>query len=98
MKVIHFFIAFLSFHIAQAQMWGITPDGGTSSNGAVYKTNLDGTGFTLVSSFGIDAGGAFPDGGRMVKFSNGMLYGTTFGGGANNNGVIFEFNPSTGVY
>lgn len=33
--------------------------------------------------------------GSMIKAANGKLYGMTFGGGATNDGIIFEFNPTT---
>jgi uncharacterized repeat protein (TIGR03803 family) len=33
----------------------------------------------------------------LVADKKGMLYGTTYGGGANSYGTVFELNPSTGV-
>ena len=36
--------------------------------------------------------------GSLVNASNGKLYGMTFNGGADNNGVLFEWDPSTNIY
>ena len=36
--------------------------------------------------------------GSLMQASNGMLYGMTYGGGANNLGVLFQYNPSTSAY
>lgn len=36
--------------------------------------------------------------GKLLLASNGLLYGVTSTGGANNNGVLFEFNPTTYAY
>ncbi|MHB8261931.1 MAG: choice-of-anchor tandem repeat GloVer-containing protein [Bacteroidia bacterium] len=36
--------------------------------------------------------------GYLVQASDGMLYGMTYYGGANNDGVLFQYNPSTSTY
>jgi len=36
--------------------------------------------------------------GSLIQASDGMLYGTTYKGGINNEGVLFQYNPSTHVY
>jgi uncharacterized repeat protein (TIGR03803 family) len=44
-----------------------------------------------------DADGSRPTG-SLIKASNGMLYGMTSRGGANNLGVLFEYDAATNVY
>ena len=76
--------------------YGTTSFGGGASNqGIVFKTNVRGS-LTPVYDFCP----SFPctDGDQpsaaMVQASNGNLYGTTFSGGANNAGTIFEITPT----
>jgi uncharacterized repeat protein (TIGR03803 family) len=98
MKTFWTVIFLAAVQTAMAQMWGVTPAGGAQAAGAIYETNLDGTGFNIVSTFSVDPSGAFPEGGHLVQHTNGNLYGTTFGGGVNGAGVILEFDPSDGSY
>jgi uncharacterized repeat protein (TIGR03803 family) len=54
-------------------------------------------GETVLYSFtGANGDGAYPEAG-LVMGANGILYGTTAAGGTNNDGTVFEINPSTGV-
>ncbi len=52
---------------------------------------------TTVYAFGPAPDGTGPDS-TMVQASDGNLYGTTYGGGANGNGTVFQYNPFTGAY
>ena len=36
--------------------------------------------------------------GSFLEASDGMLYGLTTGGGSNDDGVLFEYNPLTNTY
>jgi len=72
--------------------YGTTYSGGTGNNcnsgcGTVFKMTPSGTLTTLHSFNGRD--GSFPYGGLM-QASDGDLYGTTYGGGAYNNGTVFR--------
>ena len=78
------------------KLYGTTRYGGSNSSGSVFAINTDGTGFTNLYSFtesddnGFNEDGELPFAG-LILFSN-TLYGTTFGGGTNGNGVIFAIN------
>ena len=73
-------------------IYGVTTFGGSAaSNGIVFKTNLDGSGFTIIHAF---AGGA-NDGAVSVGspvLSGNTLYCMTSQGGAGNVGTIFKVN------
>lgn len=78
--------------------YGTTPSGGTVQNGdnlyqygTVFKTNTDGTGYTLLHSFGTPGDGASPEYGSLVV-SGSTIYGTTFAGGANSFGTVYKIN------
>ena len=73
-------------------LFGVTGFGGTNTprRGAVFRVNLDGTGFTNLYNFhGTD--GQNPTAGMAV--SENTLYGTTFnGGGVGKHGTVFKIN------
>lgn len=59
---------------------------------AIFKINLDGTGFSILHSF---TGGSYDGSGGSgyLLNSNGYLYGMAGGGGINNEGVVFKISP-----
>ncbi len=81
-------------------LFGTSGFGGTASNGAVFKVNTDGTGFTNLYSFTATVGsfpalatnsdGANPDSGLTI--SGNTLYGTAWNGGSLGSGTVFAVN------
>jgi uncharacterized repeat protein (TIGR03803 family) len=67
---------------------------GGSGYGIVYELTPSGGGWTenILHSFGY-SDGAYPYS-RVIRDSAGNLYGTTWGGGANGAGTVFELTPS----
>jgi len=83
-------------------LYGMTSFGGSSYDvGTVFKLNLDGSGFKTLKRFtGTASDGKYPKGG-LVQAPNGILYGTTSGGGADNppsGGTVFQLNPDGTAY
>ena len=77
---------------------GTTSSGGVNNSGTVFKLNKDGSGFTLLHVFPSSTGdGAQPAAG-LTSGKGGVLYGTTFGGGATNRGTVFSLNPDGSGY
>jgi uncharacterized repeat protein (TIGR03803 family) len=76
-------------------LYGTTEDGGASGGGTVFKITPSGTLTTLYSFCSLPecADGGLPVAG-LVQATNGDLYGTTTGGGANHSGTIFNVTPS----
>jgi uncharacterized repeat protein (TIGR03803 family) len=76
---------------AAGDLFGTTLNGGANGGGDVFEIPKTGTGYgllvPLVSFNGAD--GAQPYAG-LVADAAGNLFGTTFGGGANNVGTVFE--------
>ena len=83
--------------LAQGSLWGMIQRGGTDGAGVIFQTNPDGTGFTVKKNFSMEYSGAMPQYTQLTE-ANGKLYGMTLLGGATNEGVIFEFDPSNGRY
>jgi uncharacterized repeat protein (TIGR03803 family) len=78
---------------AGGALWGTTGNGGREGlYGTIFKVTLDGQ-ETVVHKFDTLDG---PDGsvplGNLIKVG-GRLYGTTYGGGANGTGTVFEIKP-----
>jgi uncharacterized repeat protein (TIGR03803 family) len=62
--------------------------------GTVFKLNTDGSGYLVLLNFtggGTDAAGPRAE---LVQGRDGQLYGTTFSGGANNNGTVFKLSTN----
>ena len=79
-------------------LYGTTAVGGISNRGTVFKLNIDGSGYTMLNSFGNSSGndGALPEAGLML--SGTTLYGTTSQGGTNGCGTVFKVNTDGGGY
>jgi len=75
--------------------YGTTFEGGTNSDGTVFKITPAGSLTTLYSfcSQANCADGAFPYAG-LVQGSDGNFYGTTFEGGTNSDGTVFKITPA----
>src|ERR1022692_4306359 len=75
-------------------LYGTTVSGGTNGQGTVFKITQGGT-LTTLYSFCPQTNctdGTGPQAG-LVQAANGDLYGTTIGGGANDDGTIFKITP-----
>jgi uncharacterized repeat protein (TIGR03803 family) len=74
--------------------YGTTAEGGANGYGTVFKITPSGTLTTLYSfcSQSNCTDGAGPNG--LVQATNGNFYGTTGGGGSDNDGTVFRIAPS----
>jgi uncharacterized repeat protein (TIGR03803 family) len=73
--------------------YGTTNGGGASGAGVVFKIDTSGN-ETVLYSFTGGADGGFPLWAVLARDSAGNLYGTTPGGGASGNGVVFKLDTS----
>jgi len=80
-------------------VYGVTSGLGTQTTGSVYEMTPSGS-FTTLYTFTGGADGGDPIGG-LIQAGNGVLYGTTFGGGINNTncrglgcGTVFGMTPT----
>ena len=77
---------------SDGNLYGTAVGGGTNGEGTVFKITTSGT-LTTLHSFDYHTEGAAPSG-TLVKASDGNFYGTTYEGGASNNGTVFKMTPS----
>lgn len=77
--------------------YGTTQVGGTNNIGVVYRFNPYNGGYTVLHNFS-GGDGKKPYRSALIQATNGLLYGVTEEGGANNVGVIFSIDPTTGLF
>jgi uncharacterized repeat protein (TIGR03803 family) len=78
---------------SEGNLYGTTSAGGTANQGTVFKVNPSGH-ETVLYSFTGGSDGDSPLWSTLVRDSAGNLYGTTPGGGAFGQGVVFKVDPS----
>jgi uncharacterized repeat protein (TIGR03803 family) len=86
----------LSAARAQSKLWGMTASGGANFAGAIFTSNVDGSGLNVVYSFSYNSGGNSPQGG--LTESSGLMYGVTSQGGANYAGTLFSYDTAAGIF
>ena len=84
---------------AKGNLYGTTSFGGANGIGAIYKLSPAGSGWkeTILYNFqGMDDG-QNPVGGVILNKA-GHIFGSTFDGGANGGGIVYELSPSGKVW
>jgi len=81
-------------------LYGTTSSGGTNGTGTVFAVNTDGTGFTVLHTFGAlvsgtNSDGAYPAAGLLQDGDS--LYGTAQNGGSSGTGTVFTLR-NDGLY
>ncbi|HVU86071.1 MAG TPA: choice-of-anchor tandem repeat GloVer-containing protein [Pirellulales bacterium] len=72
-------------------LYGTTASGGPSGDGTVFEIAAGSNAITTLVTFN-GANGANPEAGLLLDPA-GNLYGTTYSGGANNDGTVFKLSP-----
>jgi uncharacterized repeat protein (TIGR03803 family) len=80
---------------SDGNFYGTTQGGGTNGAGTVFQISTNGA-LTSLYSFTGGNDGADPRAG-LVQGSDGYFYGTTSGGGTNNEGTVFKISPNGGL-
>ena len=83
---------------SNGKFYGTTSKGGANGYGTVFEVTPAGKLTTLYSfcSQTTCTDGEYPYAG-LVQATNGNFYGTTYGGGANGGGTVFELTPKGGL-
>jgi uncharacterized repeat protein (TIGR03803 family) len=89
---------FVTPTLSQGHLWGTAARGGVDGAGVIFRTDADGTGYTVVKEFNVTHAGEKPRHTALLLAGNGKLYGLTSAGGRYNAGVLFEFDPAAGTY
>jgi len=82
---------------SDGNLYGLTYHGGANDYGVLFQYNPTASFFTKKIDFDQGNYGSDPKG-SLIETSNNLLYGLTYGGGANSAGVIFQYNISSSVF
>ncbi len=82
---------------AKEEFWGLTTTGGISDKGLIYKTDSNGLNQEVLYKFE-ETTGWNPYYVELLKAPNGKYYGTASAGGANQQSVLFSWDPITNKY
>jgi uncharacterized repeat protein (TIGR03803 family) len=83
---------------SDGNLYGTTVFGGTNNGGTVFKISTNGGGYAVLCSFNpFIEQGQWPIG-KVIRGTDGALYGTTVNGGTDDVGTIFRFNPGNSSY
>ncbi|MES2514196.1 MAG: choice-of-anchor tandem repeat GloVer-containing protein, partial [Bacteroidota bacterium] len=82
---------------SNGMLYGMTSYGGAINKGTLFKYNPGTHVYTKIMEFDYNTTGGIPYS-ALIETPDGMLYGTTRDGGANNNGVLFQYDPVNNVY
>lgn len=77
---------------ADGLYYGAAREGGSNNAGAVFRLAGNGSSFSVLTSFPGASSGANPEGG-LVQARNGFFYGTTYSGGSNGYGTLYQLTP-----
>jgi uncharacterized repeat protein (TIGR03803 family) len=80
-------------------LYGTTVSGGTYNSGTVFELSLSLGSWkeTVLYNFSGGTDGGFPSAAPIID-KNGNLFGTTFNGGTNGYGTVFQLTPSAGPW
>jgi uncharacterized repeat protein (TIGR03803 family) len=79
-------------------LYGMTDNGGSNNNGAIFKINTNGTSFQVFHQFGAFNGDAYGSSLGLIQASDGRIYGVTDNGGAYDWGALFAMNQDGSGY
>ncbi|MDD5559066.1 choice-of-anchor tandem repeat GloVer-containing protein [Candidatus Methylomirabilis sp.] len=82
---------------ANGVLYGTTDNGGSNDLGTIFKLNADGSGYTVLHSFG-GVGDGSQSWAGLIQGADGALYGTTVGGGSGGLGTVFKLNADGSGY
>ena len=87
--------------LAQASdgaLYGTTAAGGTAKSGTIYKLNRDGSAYVVLHSFSNSNSDGQKPLAPLLQGAGGTLYGTTYLGGSNGSGTLFQINQDGSGY
>jgi len=78
------------------KLYGVASEGGVCNYGTIFSYDIESGSLMQERCFDWSDGADPVDG--MILASNGLLYGMTNAGGGSGDGVIYSFEPGTGIY
>ena len=82
---------------SDGKLYGMTFTGGLFNIGVLFSFDPTSNTYTKLMDFDGSNNGSLPWG-SLIQASNGLLYGTTYSGGINDNGVLYSYDIITNSY
>lgn len=82
---------------SDGKLYGMSSQGGVNNLGILFQYDPATSSYVKKIDFSGTSNGSNPYG-SLIKASDGKLYGMTSGGGVNNMGVLFQYDPTTSIY
>jgi uncharacterized repeat protein (TIGR03803 family) len=82
---------------SNGKLYGLTNSGGVNAGGVLFEFDITSNTFTNKKNMGSISTGQNPCG-SLTEAPDGNLYGVTSYGGANNFGVLFQYDPVSSTY
>jgi uncharacterized repeat protein (TIGR03803 family) len=82
---------------SNGKLYGTTADGGSAYEGVLFEYDITTNMYLMKVEFSAKPTGNGPLG-SLMQASNSKLYGLTGQGGANDAGVLFEYNPTSSLF
>ncbi len=79
-------------------LYGTTTSGGSNGLGTIFRISTNGTSYSAIKIFRLTPGEAGTPTAGLLAGSDGMLYGTSYGGGRRSFGTVFRLNPDGSGY
>lgn len=86
-----------SFIEHNGKLYGMAFGGGATGYGTIFTLTLSDNSYNVVHDFTGGTQGSAPNN-TLVKATDGLFYGMTSQGGADNDGVLFSFDPQDNFY
>jgi len=83
---------------SDGKLYGMNSLGGSALRGVLFSYDPIAGGYQVRVNFEFEHGSGRWPFASLVQGANGKLYGTTYSGGENNSGVLFEYDITKGVY
>ncbi len=81
------------FQLNNDTILGTTGGGGSFNMGVLFRYTISTGVYEVIENFGFNTGANGV--GKLIKASDGNVYGSLFSGGPNNRGAIYQYNPQT---
>lgn len=79
---------------SDGRIYGTAVNGGTEDGGVVFVMNRDGSDYAILHAFTVSTNDGLSPWGKVIEGNDGILYGATRAGGANDAGTVFRLNKS----
>ena len=83
---------------SDGKLYGMNSLGGMSTRGVLFSYDPTNSGYHVKVNFEYDSGNGMWPYASLVQGANGRIYGTTYTGGTDRGGILFEYDITNAIY